>query len=274
MYGRARARRGAALCPACLADVPPAVPELPPELAVANGRLAGDGFVAKATVLASPRILATAIAGGVLLALSLIARAPLALALSALAYLLSRVLFHPKSTPDDRAIDAAWRKLAPELADRRDAARFLTRLCVTSAGRGDPLERANALNAVIARARANRAERQLLAVAVALQMDDSGRYGRDRAAGVAELVAPAFRGERGADFAEFVLAVYLRVPREPGELARLRVLLLAAAFAAELLPRDILDLCDAAPHVAEAMRLSPTHVALLYGIWANRTARD
>ena len=266
--------RGTALCPACLADVLPAVPDLPPVLAVANGRLAGDGFVAKAAELASPRVLATGIAAGVLLALSLIARWPLSVALAALAYGLSRVLLNPKSTPDDLALDAAWRKLAPKLTDRRDAARFLTRLCVTSVGRGDPLERANSLNAVIGRARANRGERQLLAVALSLQMDDSGRYGRDRAAGVADLVAPAFRGERAADFAEFVLTVYLRVPREPGELARLRMLLLAAAFAAELLPRDILSLCDAAPNVAEAMRLSPNHIALLYGIWSNRTARD
>ena len=33
--------RGASVCPACFADVPPAVPELPPVLAVANGRPRG-----------------------------------------------------------------------------------------------------------------------------------------------------------------------------------------------------------------------------------------
>ncbi len=265
--------RGVGLCSACFADVPPAS-ELPPALAVANGRLAGDGFVARAPGMSSPRVRATLAAAGVMLAFALVVPVVLAIALSVVAYALTRVLLRPKSTLDDLAIDAAWKKLARNLTDRRDATRFLTRLCITSVGRGDPFERANTLNAVIARARANPAEYQLLAVALALQMDDSGRFGRDRAAGIAELVASAFNGEQPADFAEFVLAVYLRVPREPAELARLRVLLLAAAFSAELLPRDILDLCDAAPHVAEAVRLSPNHIALLYGIWANRTARD
>jgi hypothetical protein len=125
---------------------------------------------------------------------------------------------------------------------------------------------------VIARARENPAERQLLAVALTLQMDDSGRYGRDRAAGIAELTALAFRDEQPADFAEFVLAAYFAIPRDAGELARLRILLHAAAFDAGLTPRDVIDLCSTAEHIAEAMQLPPHHVALLYGLWLNRMA--
>lgn len=272
LCGRAR-ERGASLCPGCFADVPPVVPELPPVLAVANGRLAGDGFTARAPALSPTRIRATLLAAGVMLGFGWFAPQVVAFLLSAAAYLLGLFLFRAKGDPNERAIDAAWKRLARKLVDRRDAATFLARLCVTSAGRGDPFERANALNALVARARANPAEHRLLAVALALRVTDGAKFGRDRAAGVAEVVAPVFRGEQPADFAEHALALYFRRPRDPGEVARLRVLLLAAAFEAERTPDEVLALCAAAPHLARAMRLSPNHVALLYGIWSNRTAR-
>ena len=219
------------------------------------------------------RVYATLAAAAALVLVTAVAHVALGFVLAVAAYFATLLRLLPRTPADDRAIDAAWRKLAPALTDRRNAARFLTRLCVTSVGRGDPLERANALQRVIARARATPAERQLLAVALALEMDDGGRFGRDRAAGIADLVSRAFRGEQPADFAEHVLAVYATVPRDAGERARLRVLLHAGAFAAGLSPRDVLDLCDAAPHVAAAMRLPPHHVALLYGVWVHRTAQ-
>ncbi|AWM36145.1 hypothetical protein GobsT_60860 [Gemmata obscuriglobus] len=265
--------RGVSLCPGCFSDIPPQVPDLPPELTLANGRLAGDGFVATAPVLSPPRVRATLLGAGVMLAGALVIPVARALVLSALAYLLGRALFRSKGAPDDLALNAAWRTLARKLTDRRDAARFLTRLCVTSVGRGDPFDRANPLNALVARANANRGEGQLLATALALRVGDSARFGRDYPAGLADLIAPVFRGERSADFAEHVLAVYFRTPRHTGELARLRALLLASAFEAECTPREVLALCDAAPHFARAARLSANHVAILYGVWANRTAR-
>ncbi|MBY0456433.1 MAG: hypothetical protein K2V38_03790, partial [Gemmataceae bacterium] len=266
--------RGVGLCPGCFAGVEPRVRELPPPLALAEGRVAGDGFVATAPALAAPRVRATLVAGLVLLAFALVVPVVAAFALSGVAYALGRVLFRPRHTPDDLALDAAWRKLAPRLIDRRDAGRFLVRLCITSAGRGDPFERANALNALVARARANPKELQLLAVALALKVDDGGRFGRDVAAGFAELIGPAFRGDRPAAFAEHALGLYFRAERDPGELARLRVLLLAEAFAAELAPRELLDLCEVAPNAARAIRLSPNHVALLYGLWASRASKN
>lgn len=265
--------RGAGVCPKCFADVVPGVPDLPPPLAVAHGRIAGDGFVATAPGAFPARVTATLAAAAVLVAVTALVHVALGFVLAIGAYFATLLRRLPRTPADDRAIDAAWRELAPKSIDRRDAARFLTRLCVTSVGRGDPLERANALQRLIARARADPAERRLLAVALALEMDDGGRFGRDRAAGIADLVATAFRGEHPADFAEHVLAAYAAVPREPGERARLRVLLYAGAFGAGLAPRDAIDLCDAAPHVASAMRLPPHHVALLYGVWVNRTAR-
>ncbi|AMV27767.1 hypothetical protein VT84_25420 [Gemmata sp. SH-PL17] len=265
--------RGAGLCPTCLADVVPQVPPPPPALAMANGRLAGDGFVARGGRVSPARARATLAAGAALIAFSLLTPVRVALILSLIAYVLTRVFLGTKTTPADRAVDAGWRKLAWKLVDRRDSARFLTRLCLTSVGLGDPFERASALSAVIARARGNVTERQLLATALALQIDDGGRLGRDRATGIAELLTPVFRGDQPADFAEFVLAVYLRVPRDPAERGRLRVLILLAAFRAELTARDVLDLCDVAPHVATAVQISPNYVAMMYGVWVNRTKR-
>ncbi len=265
--------RGASVCPACFADVPPGVPEMPPPLTVARGRIAGEGFVATAPGLSPARVTATLVAAGVLVAVTLFVHVALGFVLAIVAYFATLLYRLPRTPAEDRAIDAAWRKLAPKLADRHDAARFLMRLCVTSVGRGDPLERANVLQQIIARARAHPAELQLLAVALTLEMDDGGRFGRDRAAGIAELVALAFRGEKPADFAEYVLAAYSAFPREPGEWARLRIRLYSAAFAAGLAPLDVIDLCDAAPHIAEAMQLPPHHVALLYGVWVHRVAQ-
>ncbi|MBP3955916.1 hypothetical protein J8F10_11530 [Gemmata sp. G18] len=270
---RAAAReRGVGLCPSCFTEVVPRASLLPPALALADGRLAGDGFVARGLRVSPARARATLAAASAMIVFTLLVPFWLALVLSGVAYALTRAILGTKTTPDDRAIDAGWRKLARALADR-DSARLLTRLCLTSVGLGDPFERASVLNAVVARARANPAERQLLAVALALQMDDSGRFGRDRAAGVAELIAPVFRGDQSADFAEFVLAAYLRVPRDPAERARLRVLVLLAAFRAGLTARDVLDLCDVAPHVATTVQISPNYVAMMYGMWVNRAKR-
>jgi len=274
--------RGVGLCPTCFADISPAVPELPPPLALANGRLAGDGHVATARGrVFQPRLNAALAASGVLVLFTLLALAApvrmpvfaiLAIAFTIMAYVGGYLLSIPRGTPDDRAIDTAWRKFAHKLADRRDAARFLTRLCLTSIGRGDPFERANALNSIVARSREAPAERQLLAVALTLQVDDAGRYGRDHPAAIAELVAPAFRADQPAEFAEFVLTAYFHAPREASELARLRILLLEAAFAAGLTARDVLDLCHAAPNVAKAMQLPPHHLAELFGVWVHRNA--
>ncbi|QJW93572.1 hypothetical protein [Frigoriglobus tundricola] len=266
--------RGVSLCPVCFADVPLVVPALPPVLAVAHSRLAGDGLVATAPGAFPPRVAATVVAAAVLFTVTVFAHVALGFVFAILAYFVTLVARIVRGPMDTGAVDAAWRKLAPRSADQRDAARFLTRLCRTSVGRGDAMERANVLQRVIARAQDNPAEQQLLAAALALQMDDAGRLGRDRAAGIADLVAPVFRGEQPAAFAEYVLATYLSGPHDAGERVRLRVLLYRAAFDAGLAPRAVIDLCAAAEHVAEAMQFPPPHVAQLFGVWTDgRKAR-
>src|SRR5262245_15097722 len=174
----AAAEHGAGLCPGCFAELPAAVTPLPAPLVLERGRLAGDGFAVEAgggvwfrtlrvttpekgtaagKRTPAPRGAATLWAALVLLAALPLARdwvfALAAVALALLAYLLVR-LIRGGGNPDDRAVDAAWARLAPRLAERARAARFLTRLCCASLGRGDPGERVKVLGAVITRAAA------------------------------------------------------------------------------------------------------------------------
>jgi hypothetical protein len=179
--------------------------------------------------------------------------------------------------PNDQAIDTAWDRIAPNLVEREQAARFLTRLCLTSLGAGNPELRSRVLALIAARATARAddsdTELQLLAAASVLQIEDSVRFGRDVAAGIAALAATGFSGERSADFAEFVVAAYLTRARDDGELARLRILLIAAAFEAGLVPRDLLALWAGAPNLKRTMAVEPTHrLGLLFGLWRTREA--
>jgi hypothetical protein len=193
-------------------------------------------------------------------------------------YLMVRGWRAPADRPEDRAVDAAWERFASKLADRPQTARFLTRLCLASAGFGDPESRAGLLNAIARRAadkvEESDAELQLLAAARLLQVEDQSYFGRDVAAGVAALAADGFSGALPADYAEFVVGCYLTHPRDPGELARLRMLLLGAAFDAGLVPRDLLDIWAGAPNLARAMGVEPSHrLGFLHGIWRARAER-
>jgi hypothetical protein len=298
----AATNRDAGLCPSCFAEVPVAVSQLPPPLTLANGRLAGDGYAVAVggnawvrTVAVTtpetrtvagrrtfaPRAAASLLAALVLTGFSLTAPSrwfiALAFGLAALVYLLVRCAWSPRN-PADEAVNEAWERFAAPLAERDVAARFLTRLCLASLGRGDPERRVGTLATMVARALGrcadSDAELQLLAAARVLQIEDGARFGRDTVPGVADLAALGFRGEQPADFAEFVVACYLTRDRSEGDLARLRVLLLAAAFDAGLVPRDLLDLWAGGPHLKRVMSVEPTHrLGLLYGLWRTRTAR-
>jgi hypothetical protein len=294
---------GAGLCPGCFAQLPAPVSPLPSPLVLLDGRLAGDGYAiqvggnawfhtlrvttpATATSVGrrsfSPRAMATFAAAAVLAIALLVARSfPVAAAgvlLGFGVYLMVRGWRAPADRPEDRAVDAAWERFASKLADRPQTARFLTRLCLASAGFGDPESRAGLLNAIARRAadkvEESDAELQLLAAARMLQVEDQSYFGRDVAAGVAALAAEGFSGALPADYAEFVVGCYLARPRDPGELARLRMLLLGAAFDARLVPRDLLDIWAGAPNLAHAMAVEPSHrLGFLHGVWRARADR-
>jgi hypothetical protein len=311
----AAAEHDCGLCPGCFAELTPAVPGLPPPLVLDDGRLAGDGYVVRVggaqwlrTLTVStpervtragpdrhplgPRGAATLAALPVLLAAlgcafvippravpPYIVACWLVLA-AGFVYAVVRLARRPLPPPDDRAVDAAWAVLARRLVEKDEAARFLTRLCLTSPGRGDPEGRAGVLTRLTERAAEGAGEsdesRQLLAAARVLQVDDAARLGRDRVAGLAELIADGLAGEHPTAFAEHAAAAVLArdPPLEPGELARLRVLLVAAAFDAGLKPRDLLDLWAVAPALRRVAAVEPPHrLGLLHGVWLLRNVR-
>jgi hypothetical protein len=227
-------------------------------------------------------VVGTLAAGAVLIATLLAARsfpeAVVGAGAAALAYGVVRWLRTPAGTRADRAVDAAWARFGVKLAERPGSARFLTRLCLASFGRGNPDERARILTAIVQRAarksEESEEELQLLAAARVLQVEDMGRFGRDVTAGIAALAADGFSGTLPADFAEFVVGCFRVHAHEPGEQARLRVMLAAAAFDAGLAPRDLLDVWAGAPNLKQAMVVEPHHrLGLLHGLWRVRTDR-
>ncbi|MBA4187291.1 MAG: hypothetical protein C0467_04650 [Planctomycetaceae bacterium] len=296
------AEHGAGLCPACFAELPAAVTAMPTPLELANGRLSGEGYAVqlggnawvrtcavsgpgqpteRSGLAPTARLSATVVGSCVVLAVLLFASSrPITLAglvVGAIAYLAVRFAWRERDL-DDEAVDVAWKQVFPAFVERDGAAGYLSRLCLTSLGRGTPEQRVELLTFIVAsaasRADESDAELQLLATASVLQIEDSRRFGRDAVAGIAALAAIGFTGQLSADFAEFVVAAYLKQNREEGELNRLRVLLFATAFEAGLVPRDLRTLWAAAPNLKRAMSAeSAPRLRLLFGLWQTREAQ-
>src|SRR5207248_1683517 len=151
-----------------------------------------------------------------------------------------------------RALDAAWREIAPRVGRSAAAVHLLTRLCRTSIGRGTPFERTEAVWELVEHA-AVLAEKggiylQLLAAARALQAHDAAKFGRDWVHGLVEMFEPFFRGELPGAYAEAAAEVLLGAEAfGDREAARLRVLLATAGFDAGWTPADFADLVPACP---------------------------
>lgn len=308
------AEHRAGLCPACFGNIPASLAELPAPLAIGPGRVAGGDYTievtdsewfrrlrirtptgvirnrpdrrhwlgprAKAAVMAFPILLAAILAASLMPAGKLWP-ALTAVILIAVAFLVhARVLFTHRSRPHptDRAFDAGWTILAKRLIGKDEGISFLVRLCRTSLGRGDPVARAGVLKRL--REWADKIspptdqDLQLQALAAVLQLDDAGRLGRDRVAGIADLAALAFFGNVPLSVAEYALGAFLDRPDPPTseDRARLRVLILASAFDAGLKPRDLLDLGAVAPALKRAASLEPSsRLGLLHAAWAMRS---
>jgi uncharacterized C2H2 Zn-finger protein len=307
------AEHGTVVCPACLSERAPVVPPMPPPLSLAHGRLAGDGNVVQISGADWLRIVSVTVPGrtikyapdgpnslGVRGIASLLAAFLLLIAFCMVVFgnrawssppVIARLLLtaglgygltwfvrltQPK--PNDRAVDAAWTVLVPQLMKGNHSQRWLARLCRTSAGFGDPNLRAGILRDVIAFAShgGTVADLQLLAAAGLLEAEDGATMGKDRAAMIASHIAAGLTGEQPIAFAEFAADCYANGARQPdaGEAARVRVMLLDAAFEAGFLPRDLVELWSAAPQLRRVMGVEPLHrIALLHGVWAMRASR-
>jgi hypothetical protein len=294
------AEQGAGLCPNCFSHLPAAVQPLPPPLQLADGRLAGEGFavameanrwIQNLTVTfperemtigrhsLTPRGAGTLVAALLLLVVLLCAPsqtfASIGGVLALGAYLVVRFTQTAHDTSEDRLIDIAWLRIAPRQAGKERATRFLIRLCRASLGRGNSVNRAELLYRLADHAREKAAESdlqlQLLAAVSVLQVEDEAKYGRDGVAGIAELAAKGLSGTLPTDYAEYVVESYFSRPRDAGETGRLRILLLAAAFEAGLVPCDLLELWRGAPCLKQAMMMEPVHrLGLLFGLWRSR----
>lgn len=306
----AAAEHRCGLCPSCLTELPEPLPPVPAPLALAHGRLAGDGYVVEVGGASwfrflrvetpdkvvrsgpdrkvrrvSPRGFASLLAAAVLLVAAAAALTvprevapPFTLAaggavVAAAVFMVAVYYRKPLPSPDDRAVDAAWSVIGRRLVQAERGTRVLTRLCRTSAGLGDPVERVGVVKRVVEQASGAAEEStpalQLLAAARVLQVEDAGR---DRLAGVAGLAGEAFRGDRPIAFAEFVVECF--EPRDATDAIRLKMLLIAAAFDGGLRPKDLIDLWGVAPNLRRAMAVEPLHrLGLLYGLWAQRNIR-
>jgi len=297
------------LCPACLTPQPDRIRPLPPPLALGPNRIAGDGFAVRVTETSSsqsvevrtPETARTIRPGtrrqfgprgfSVLVALPFFAvfllaewivpprTAPpfgLAVVLAILAWGLYAAVRYTRPglpAPAVRSFDDAWQEIAANLSPTNATVRFLTRLCLSSFGRGTPGERSgtlrNLIEATAARADGNPAFVQLLAAAQALQVADGTDLGKDRVNGLARLFEGVWRGERGVESAEY-LAEIASNPMQlaSGEARRLALLLMASAFESGLLPQDLSAMFPYLPWLRMAMGMpTPMRLQVACAVW-------
>lgn len=304
----AAAEAGRGLCPSCYAMLPPSIPPTPSPLALADGRLVGEGYRLEALRrkveivypdgsterLADPADrpgarefaarVGAAVAGlGLLVAALPTGMKPLipTLAISTLAVgAYTGLLYRERrvAKPDARALDAAWRELAPHVGRSAAAIRFLARLCRTSLGRGTTDERSKALWELVEHA-AVLAEKgppqtQLLAAARVLQAHDSARIGKEWVNQLLGAWEPFLRGEVSPVYAETAADVLLTSDYvSDRDAARLRVQLPAAAFDAGLTPAGLHALAEACPNFGRLLAGNVDWFELLYDLWKMRTTR-
>lgn len=283
------------LCPTCLAPLPDRIRPLPPPLAVTANRLAGDGFSVQVRETASrqtvevqtpeqvrnlapatsrrwgPRGVAVIVAGLFLFLFSsgfwfAPARVPpfgLAVLMVLIGWGIYAAVrfFQPKlSRAGVRANDVAWQEIAANLTPNTASTRFLTRLCLSSAGRGSAVERTRILQRLIEQT-AERSEPaaptiQLLAAAQALQAADGTEFGKDKVNDLVKLFEAVFLGELPIDYAEYLAEMAANhLQLSAGDAGRLSLRLLGVAFENNLLPQDILTLLSYLPRLRMAFGL-------------------
>lgn len=304
---KAAAEDTCGLCPACYCSVPPSIPTLAEPLALADGRLVGEGYRVEAlrrkiaityadgsterlpdpSDQSNAREFAAKVGGGfagvALLLAGVLPTKPLLptvgvtlLGIGAYAGLLFRERKVPK--PDLRAVNACWNELAPGIGRSPRAIRFLTRLCRTSLGQGDPEERSKVLwelvehAAVLAEKGAT--QTQLLASARLLQAHDSSRIGKEWINQLLAVWEPFFRGEASPVYAEAVAEILLNAEQySDRDSARMRVQLPSVAFEAGLNPAGLKALAEQCPNFGRLLAGNSDWFDLLFELWKMKNTR-
>lgn len=309
---KAAAENDAGLCPNCFASIRDRLAPPPQALALSDGRLVGEGYVVQVgrglirtarvwrpgrdpETVADPsarlgprqagvRFVAPVAAVGAVAALLPLPRVqPILAALvgavaAVLVYGAVRMTRSRGASRDTRAIDTAWAAVVPEVGRSGPAVRFLTRLCRTSLGRGDPYGRSDILRELVENA-AVLSEKggpylPFLAAVRLLESHDAARLGKDWVPQLLPLFEPFVRAELPAEYVEAAADMLLGTDvftDQPA--ARLRVALTAAAFDAGLVPADLIELEKLLPRFPRLLAGTADWFQLLHEVWRLRSTR-
>jgi hypothetical protein len=142
----------------------------------------------------------------------------------------------------NRAVDHAWTLMVPRMIQyelRRPGAAFLAGLAEASRGRGDTEAREEPLQKAIAALRKERGGIPYISPLSVLQITDDMKRGGDDLPAIANEVGESFDGALPLDHADRLLRELRGDPKDRTRRARLRVLILARAFAAGLEAEDL-----------------------------------
>lgn len=186
----------------------------------------------------------------------------------------------PDDRPD-RAVDHAWQRLVPHLhAGGYDpaAGAFLAGLALTSLGRGSPGRRERLLQRLIPWTRQQVREATArpadLVPLLQLQVTDAAALDGDPVSRLADALKPHLSGDIPVAGAELLLGTLPPLDWTRGQHARLRVLLAARAFEADLGVWDLHALGRAAPGLGRVLQSDDTDgLARLRWLWDLRQAR-
>jgi hypothetical protein len=270
--------KNATLCPHCFALVPQPTRAIPTPVLVGSGRVDGGRFrveitdryvisrlvidTPEATVFSGPEpghaltrrgavwfflLPLTIVAAIVAVMPPIVGLAPLTptvgvLFAAVMAYLGIRWNWSEQEDPTQRAVDHAWTLLVPRMLQyqvkKADAA-FLAGLAEASRGQGNPEAREEQLRRVADALRGDRVGIPYMTPVSVLQIEDAVHAGADELIRIANEVGECFDGQLPFDHAEWLVRELRGDPANRTRRARLRVLILARAFAAGLEPEDL-----------------------------------
>lgn len=183
--------------------------------------------------------------------------------------------------PAQRAVEHAWEFLAPEMhrpVFSPDDADFLSRLAVTSIGVGSPDERIKSLERVIKITHPQVLRGHIsaghLAALRCLEIDDAIRLDNDPIPILVKELAMCLHGEMPLIYGEQLLEAWPQDARDPGQRARLRVLLCASAFEHGFEARDLHEFGRVSGLFGQAMGSDDLEaLAGLRWLWNHRADR-
>jgi len=280
--------KNATLCPHCYALVPQPLRAAPTPVLVGSGRVDGGRFrveltdkylmtrlvvdAPEMTVFAGPEpghaltrrgavflflVPLVGLAMAFAIAPAIFGLAPVlpvagALFTAFLAYVAVRMTWSEQPDASERAVDHAWTILVPRMLQygvRRADATFLAGLAQASRGRGHWQARDEQLARVADELRRDEVGIAYLTPVSVLRIEDAAQAGADELMRIANEVGESFSGTLPLDHAEGLVKELRGDPTRRTRRARLRVLLLARAFAAGLEPEDLRMIGQVCPNL-------------------------